>query len=33
ASVVARFDVSRMVDEYVAVYHRAVDLHLARTGR
>jgi len=33
ASVVARFDVSRMVDEYIAVYHRAVDLHLARTGR
>ncbi len=33
ASVVARFDVSRMVDEYIAVYHRAVDLHLTRTGR
>ena len=31
ASVEHRFDVSRMADEYLAVYHRVVELH--RTGR
>ena len=31
ASVERRFDVERMVDEYLAVYRRVVDLHRART--
>ena len=31
ASVEHRFDVSRMADEYLAVYHRVVELH--RSGR
>ncbi len=30
ASVEKRFDVGRMVDEYLAVYHRVVDLHRSR---